>query len=320
MDRSCFDIFSQYTDENIEDVRGLNAGHINETMYIRTDEGNEYVLQSVNASLYGGSLALLEDNYLCYKAACETAGVRAGQWICPEWIRDRSGQFFYEGKNETIYRLYRYIQGDTADSTDDDADPYVIGKGLGTMHRILDFCDKSRIRAALPYLHDLSYYYEQYRAVNADPDMRDESLDEVIFENINRMLAISVPKGQVIHGDAKAGNMIVDSRRVKGFIDLDTLMQGSVFDDLADCIRSACLDAKGGVIREKADALIQGYEKGKEGHILPAQKDLIYDNVLKHRFMLGLRYYTDCLAGNLYFKENCPGESLKKARKLLTSI
>ena len=131
-------------------------------------------------------------------------------------------------------------------------------------------------------------------------------------------MSVSVPCGYLIHGDAKRGNMICRDGRVAGFIDLDTLMPGSVFDDIADCIRSC--DSRNDADPMMIVHFIHGYEEGADTMFTPDAIALIGQNTVKHRFMLGLRYYTDYLSGNVYFKEEYPGQNLARARQLFEAV
>ncbi len=302
---------AQYSVNTVTDIRPLGNGHINVSFLVTSDTGS-YVLQCLNNALYADHLAELEGNYLQYHSACERAGVRTGAWICPEWLKSRSGQFFHKDPDGKIWRLYRYIPGDTSSP----AEPFEAGEGLGRLHKILRRCDKTGVRPVLPGLHDLKSYYDKYLAV-CDGTRQVPELDRVISDNIEKMLDISVPADTIIHGDAKISNMIMRDGQVIGFIDLDTMMPGSPIDDLADCIRSCCIRDNGKIDTDMACRLLDGYETGAETELMPDMRSLALMNVQKNRFMLGLRYYTDHLTGKRYFTESYPGQNLQKARLLL---
>ncbi len=304
---------AQFTGKTVTDIRPLSGGHINESFLVTTD-ADSYVLQCLNSSLYSEHLTELEGNYLQYRAACERAGVRPGEWICPEWFKNRSGRFFHTDADGIIWRSYRLIPGD-APAQDE---LYEAGAGLGRLHRILRGCDTAAIRPILPDLHNLRAYYDKYLETGDVPG-REAGLDRAISDNIDKMLDVSVPTDAVIHGDAKISNMIMQGGNVVGFIDLDTLMPGSVYDDLADCIRSCCIRDNGEVDMAGFDMLLNGYEAGVGTKLPSDMRELALMNVMKNRFMLGLRYYTDCLTGSRYFIETRPGQNLQKAKQLLAS-
>jgi Ser/Thr protein kinase RdoA (MazF antagonist) len=183
------------------------------------------------------------------------------------------------------------------------------------MHRILQECPKDGIKGmkgikgVFGHLHDLDHYYREYRMQDSSRHPRDRELDACISSRYEYFSDITVPGRNIIHGDAKLGNMIFRNGKTVGFIDLDTIMEGSCFDDIADCMRSCRVENDG----EKIWEFLVGYEEGANISFTEDAVDLVLRNYHKNRFMLGMRYYTDYLAGNVYFRESYPGESLEKA-------
>ena len=80
---------------------------------------------------------------------------------------------------------------------------------------------------------------------------------------------------------------------------------------MADCLRSFGI----GNDEENISRFIDGYESGSNAGLTGDAVELLTMNCRRIMFMLGMRYYTDYLAGNVYFRENHPGESLEKARR-----
>ena len=309
MDIKELKIISEYIDEPVSDITEIHGGHINKTFLVTAKD--KYVLQCLNYDLYSEYTDILTDNYLSYKNACDMVS-DTDNWNCPEWLIAKNGQFFYCDDNN-IFRMYRYIKGD--DLSGKDTDPYYIGEGLGKIHRILKDCNN--IKPVHPYLYNLDYYYKQYIVLKNTLNPRIDYCDKIISDNIKDMLLIKDNETGIIHGDAKSGNMIINDNKVIGFIDLDTLMPGSPLNDMADCMRSCCSDKKYNLINEKSDSFLNGYYEGT-GYSLPDDRiRLLNQFYLRNRFMLGLRYYTDYLNGNIYFKESNAGDNLIKAKMLL---
>ncbi len=304
-------VIKAYTDEPVSRTEELAGGHINRSFLVTCSE--RYVLQCLNTEVFADHLKYIEDNYLKYRARCQKAGGEIGEWCCPEWLRDKEGQLFHRDKEGRVYRMYRYIYGDIPG----EADPYEAGAGLGKLHRLLNDLKSDEIKDVLPNLHDLSYYYDRYLEQNDSHINRDPQIDKLIDQNIRDMLRLSRPAGRVIHGDAKVSNMIMRNGKVVGFIDLDTMMWGSVFDDIADCIRSCCMKEDGGFDNDGLARLLSGYKEGAGVTFAHEDKELAKEAAMRSRFMVGLRYYTDYLAGGKYFREEYPGQDLDKARRLM---
>lgn len=322
MDDIYTDILKEYTDEHIDNIRDLTGGHINHSLIV-TAGGDRYVLQCLNPDIFADHLSDLESNYILYRTACEQSaeefGEKLAEWYCPEWVLDRDGQFFYTDEEGRIFRLYRYIEGDKAVSGPG-VDAYEVGIGLGKMTRILENCDKNRITAVFPHLHDLDYYYNRFLAVNNPVTDREPLLDKIIAGNIDEIRKTVLPAKEVIHGDAKISNMIFRDGKVVGFIDLDTFMCGSFFDDIADCMRSSCLSNNLILLKDRADLFLRGLEDGADIRVTADDRELILANLRRNCFMLGLRYYTDHLTGNKYFTEAHSGDNIDRSYRLLQSI
>jgi Ser/Thr protein kinase RdoA (MazF antagonist) len=127
---------------------------------------------------------------------------------------------------------------------------------------------------------------------------------------------------RTIHGDPKAGNIMVDTTtgRAVGIVDLDTVKPGLVHYDIGDCLRSCC--NPGGEEEERETvhfnvdlcrAVLQGYVEWAGRFLTSLDIDYIYDAVRVIAFELGLRFLTDHLEGDVYFKVTHPGHNLARA-------
>ena len=140
-------------------------------------------------------------------------------------------------------------------------------------------------------------------------------------------------KEQVIHGDPKINNIMMDSLTGKAvsIIDLDTIMSGPVHYDIGDALRSCCntageetadLDMVGFDLKH-CKAFLAGYT-GIAGRFLTGRDfDFFFDAVRLVPFELGLRFYTDFLEGNVYFRVRRQDQNLSRAMvqfKLVESI
>jgi Ser/Thr protein kinase RdoA (MazF antagonist) len=128
---------------------------------------------------------------------------------------------------------------------------------------------------------------------------------------------------RTIHGDPKVDNIMIDRATGKaiGIIDLDTVMTGLVHYDIGDCLRSGCNPV--GEDTEQLDAIhfdtalcsavLMGYLAMARDFFTENDFNYIYDSVRLISFELGLRFITDYLEGNVYFKVRHPGHNLVRA-------
>ena len=318
-DMDIINICSQFTDDVMTGIRRIGDGHINDTFYIKGEKG-EYLLQKLNPVLFGENREIIEHNYLQYAKACENISGKIKEWELPRWLKCRAGGFFCVDGNRAPWRMYTYIKGDTLKSPYSKEQIRACGEGLSKLHFILSQI-KEVPGSALPGLHDTAAYYRDYLSCREDAQKsrRDSALEAVIDDRAGRMTSLKLPENAVIHGDARIGNMLFKDGRVIAMIDLDTIMWGPRILDIADCIRSCCIN-EGRPDQELVKTLVSAYRDAgymligdDEWKILPQALELIC-------FELGLRYYTDHLRGNVYFAEDCPGRNLQKAGWLLHSL
>lgn len=136
-----------------------------------------------------------------------------------------------------------------------------------------------------------------------------------------------------IHGDPKISNVMIDDATGKGtsIVDLDTVKPGLVHYDFGDCLRSCCNPAG----EESMDlsnvyfdtdlcaAIVKGYLAHAREFLTEADRHYLYDAIRLIAFELGLRFFADYMAGDVYFKTRYDGQNLNRARvqfKLVESI
>lgn len=128
---------------------------------------------------------------------------------------------------------------------------------------------------------------------------------------------------RVVHGDPKLDNLLFDAegRRALAMIDLDTVQPGLTLHDIGDCLRSCC-NRRGEFTSESHVAfdldvcrpLLRAYADQTRELLVPAELALLFDAIRLIPFELGLRFLTDHLQGNRWFRVSAPGQNLAKAR------
>jgi Ser/Thr protein kinase RdoA (MazF antagonist) len=128
---------------------------------------------------------------------------------------------------------------------------------------------------------------------------------------------------RAIHGDPKTDNVMMDlsTRQAVSIVDLDTVKPGLVHYDIGDCLRSACNRTgedteQWETIRFDADiarAVLKGYCSVTGKFLTDNDFDYIYDSIRLIAFELGLRFLTDYLEGDVYFRVRRPDHNLVRA-------
>jgi len=329
------EICREFIQSDILGIVPFGDGHINDTYRATTSDG-VYVLQHVRKAI---DIGKLEHNYKLYAGACEAAGL-----YFPTWMKNRAGAYFFADPSGEHWRMYPWIEGEVLEAPLSEEALIACGRGLARIHATLQTISE-KPQATYPMLHDLSYYYDRYLRVIGDVGERlgvagkdsdaaghqsgaagqrcetpgDVALEALIQERITEFLELKLDKTKVIHGDPKLANILFQDGKVMAFLDFDTVMQGSLLEDVADCIRSCCLQ-DGKLDRAAARTLIQGYVTEAPELLSDAERKLLPTVVQKLFFELGLRYYTDAIAKEKSFKEKYPGYLLEKARKYFAML
>jgi len=126
-----------------------------------------------------------------------------------------------------------------------------------------------------------------------------------------------------IHGDPKVANVMIDDATGKGtcMIDLDTVKPGLVHYDFGDCLRSCCNAAGeetldlGSVVFDidLCTAIVRGYMTFARDFLTDADRNYLFDSIRLITFELGVRFFTDFLVGDRYFKVSREGQNLSRA-------
>ncbi|MBR4760614.1 MAG: aminoglycoside phosphotransferase family protein [Lachnospiraceae bacterium] len=313
MDSSIEKVLSHFFTGHFSQVRRIESGHINDTYLVTGDV--PYICQKLKGSLFDGKSQVLEDNYKKYCRAYEAVKEQIPDWSIPEWLPCRDGGLFYQDSDGSLWRVYRYIEGEVKTGIEGAEQAFSVGEGLARLHLIL--AEMSELpEPVIPHFHALSWYLEQYMSLDGKDCNRDAKLDRLIGQKAVEYMSIKLPTDQAIHGDAKLSNAIFSEEgRIICFIDMDTLMPGNTLTDLADCIRSCCIK-DGKLDRALWQEIFAGY-RSVRGDFGEDELELLPRIVQKNCFELGLRYYTDALSGNVYFEESYPGQNMEKAVRYL---
>ena len=302
------DICREFTIKDIISATPFSGGNINDTYLIESPSGR-YVLQRLQKKM---DCSKLQFNYKLYSKVCESEGI-----LYPKWLSLREGGFFFTDKEGCDWRMYVYLEGDVLSVPLSEEQCYACGYGLGRLHKVLNGLPDKPM-AVYPHLHDIDYYYGQYVDALSGKNLCEESRDKIIEETIRTMMpkVSSVPDAgeSVIHGDAKISNILFQNGKVTGFLDWDTLMTGSVNEEIADCIRSCCV-SDNTLDNAAFRALINGYRDASgAGEDITDKVAASFEKIC---FELALRYYTDAISDENHFKEKYPGYRVTRAKELI---
>ena len=310
----------------VRSLSPLGAGNINHTWLVVPEQGQPLVLQRLHPQVFTDPQAVMANMRLVTRhlAAADP----------PITFRLRTspdGADCFVDAAGCCWRLLSHI-GPARTLAPPLTAPQVraIGGLLGRFHRLVADLDPDSLADPLPDFHITPRYLAQYDTLDPRRPPRNE-LERFCADTIetHRSGAGSLEAArdrlrlQVIHGDPKSTNVLfaADEDRAIALIDLDTVKPGLLLHDLGDCLRSCCnrLGEEGEqgegelFAADLFRALLAGY-RGTAGDLLgPADRSFLVESARLISYELGLRFFTDHLAGDRYFTITRPAQNLHRA-------
>jgi len=233
-----------------------------------------------------------------------------------------------------VWRTITYVPDSSCtDVVEGAAQARELGIGLGLFHLLISDLPTTALADTLEGFHITPGYLEAYHRALVHTDRQPSSGSdhcmafirerEALCDRLERAKARGELPLRPIHGDPKINNVLLDRHtgEAVALIDLDTVKPGLVHYDIGDCLRSCCnqlgeetnqIDAVHFDL-QLADAVLEGY-LGVAGSFL-SETELRYipDAAQLISFELGLRFFSDYLTGDTYFKANHPDHNLQRA-------
>lgn len=337
------DIASQFCPSNaIASLSPLGNGRINDTYLVRlTAPDSSFVLQRINATVFPQPEAVMRNLALFAQHATEQLPQLAlpsdRRWEIPVVLSAVNDEqpFVYDSTGD-LWRAIGFIDNSiSVDSIQTVAQAEEVGIALGIFHTLVSDLPCARLTDTLPGFHITPRYLQQYDerlAAGLSPQHRENCADCMQFVEEHREVMGVLEKAKAagiltvrpIHGDPKVNNILFDrhSQRAISIIDLDTVKPGLIQYDIGDCMRSGCNLAGSNAtdlesVRfdlQNFQAILQGYCSVARSFLSERDYDYLYAAIHLIPLELGLRYLTDYLNGNIYFKVSYPEQALERAR------
>lgn len=317
------------------------SGHINDTFkaFYNVD-GHEvhYIHQRINHNIFKDVPALMENiGHVVrhQRKKFEEVGADDLDRRVLTLIPTVDGKDYYEDSEGNFWRTYVFIEDavgiDVVETTEQ---AFEAAKAFGEFqYQLADL--PVQLHDTIPNFHHTRSRYDTLmqaieedahgRACNVQAEIafvkeREQLVDVVI----DRLASGELPE-RVTHNDTKLNNVLIDNKTGKGkcVIDLDTVMPGSVLYDFGDMVRTTTNQA----VEDETDtskiwmdidyfeALVNGYLETASGFLTPKEKELLPMSGKLITFEIGLRFLTDYLEGDTYFKTHREGQNIDRCRK-----
>lgn len=316
-------------------------GHINDTYELRYKRSDgeivRYILQRINHHVFPNVQGLMSNIALICDFIREKVEKRGGDPYkeCLNIVKTVDGNTYIKTEDGNYWRCMWLIEDTEAYEIAVNGEVFKLtGKAYGNFIKMLEDFPVEKLCEVIPNFHNTKVRYNNFetalkknlskRKRECKPEIEFAiSLKQIAGKLVDLLESNQIPT-RVTHNDTKINNLLIDRETGEAVcvIDLDTIMQGSLLYDFGDGIRSGCNTA----LEDEQDVSLvhfdmdmfesftKGFIEGVGESLTKVEKDnLVYGAILM-TYECGIRFLTDFLDGDVYFKTNYPEHNLVRCR------
>ena len=299
-------------------IERLTLGHIHDTYLVSSSRVPVAILQRLNQRVFPDPRALIAN------AEIIEPHLRSSmRGLIAERIATLQREPCFIDSQGDYWRAFKYIAGSrTLASPQCETQCFAAGAAFGRFQYSLRKVREGDLRECIEGFQDLAFVMMRFRKAGMADNLGRLSDSKDVADRLSsletRVPPLSGPLG-VIHGDGKFNNLLFEESgdEVVAVLDLDTVMWHHRALDFGDLARAGSV--RGGEVDIHAEidiARLSAFAQGFRGEVadLVAQTEPLVDALLHVTFMLALRFYTDHLNGDTYFRVNQEGDNLRRAQ------
>jgi len=309
-------------------------GNVNDTYLINCRDKNEsnlYTLQRINHFVFKDPRALMNNfervtSHLLSKSIDQNHGNEV-----LTLVPALDGQSFYQDVEGDYWRMTKFIKdGKSFDVPEHDGHAFEAAKAFGQFQANLNDLGQPSLVETIPDFHNTRKRFDRFaELVKEDPVNRLSTVHALVdsFSQYKHLAdAINRPDfpSRVVHNDTKLNNVLLhkDTGKAICVVDLDTVMPGCALDDFGDLVRTAANAAsedepnlsKVKFLPSRFQSIVEGYLNGCEGMLTEREIKSLPIAPIVITYELALRFLTDYLEGDKYFKIHYQGHNLDRAK------
>lgn len=324
----------------------LASGHINDTYLIVTTEKTFFVLQRINEGVFKDVPGLISNKVNVSKHLQEKLNYLSDAELkrrVLSFVNTIEGKYYYYDTDGNYWNMMIYI-GDslTFETVNNEEIAYEGGKLFGEFLNLTSDFDATKLTEVIPNFHNMSFRYLQFEDAlkNALPERIQKAKMYIqLVANLKEEMHIlqnlkdsGEIKLRVTHNDTKISNALFDLNK-KGLcvIDTDTVMPGIVHYDFGDAIRTICNTAAEDeknidLVNFNLDyyrAYVKGFLEKTNSSLSLIEIKYLPLGAKTMIFIMALRFLTDFLNGDIYYKTEYPEHNFDRAKnqfKLIESL
>jgi len=314
-------------------IESLTEGLIHKTYKVIFADGSTIILQQINTSVFADPKKVIENYQLLFQHLLSNNGIKI-----PKPKKTTEGKDFFHDCG-LYWRAFEYIPDSYTENLPSPEKIFRAAQCYGAFVRDLFGLDPSKLTHTIPRFHDLSFRFEQFQQSKQQCKpvrmMQSRELISKIEERkhlvdfYNNLVQDPDYRIRPMHHDCKLSNILFDTHTMQAIcpIDLDTTMPGYFFSDVGDMVRSMVSEAGEDSASEKIivrkdfyDAILNGYQSGIGDALTKTELNHIHHAGLIMIYMQGIRFLTDFLSDDVYYKIAYPDQNFDRAVNQLTLL
>ncbi|MBD2317485.1 phosphotransferase enzyme family protein [Phormidium tenue] len=324
--------------KQITDIKPFGSGNINDTFLVSLQAAADqsFILQRINTKVFHDPKLVMQNmrGYTNHVRDRLQNHPLERRWDIPKILPTQQGQDYWQTESGEFWRSLSFIAGSQSfDVMENMEQAREVGYALGTFHHLTSDLAPERLADTLEGFHITPRYLRQYQEVlsrahfkrspEVDYCLKFVSDRHSLAHILEDVKAAGKLPLRTMHGDPKVNNILFDrqTQLAVSVVDLDTVKSGLVHYDIGDCLRSGCNPAGEETEQwqdvqfdtELCQGILQGYLSTARSFLTEYDYAYIYDAVRVITFELGLRFFTDYLAGNIYFHVKYPEHNLLRS-------
>ncbi len=318
-------VLEAYSLKNAE-VHSFGTGHIHQT-FLLTHAAGQYILQHFNNQVFRNPDSI-SHNHAVVLTQMDKEKL---PYVLPLPIPNEKGDLFTKVENQ-FFRLSPFVAGKCVGKVENTKQAYLAAKAFAQFIQAGIHIDAAQFQEAIPGFHDLELRYNQLLDALAKTQrtLEGELQDLIDFYQNQKPLVEEylywkkkLPL-RLTHNDTKIDNLIFseDFTQVNAVIDLDTIMGGYVYFDFGDLVRTvACTKEESStswdqiaVDSSKYEAMLKGFIEIGNGVFTPDEIESLSFGGPMMTCIMGFRFLTDYLLGNIYYTIHYPEQNFHRAK------
>lgn len=308
----------------------LGEGLIHRTYKISFTQSPAIVLQCINQTSFSQPENIINNYRLIQDHLQQHSNLQI-----PRLLQTHHNKYYWIDPEENFWRATSFMENSYARSLPENAmEVYAAAQCFASFTQALSGIDTDKFETIIPNFHNLAFRYHQFEeAILSSTVKRLLKATHIISEIRNRIALVEfyleVEKNptayptRIMHHDCKISNVLFNSNTQSVIcpVDLDTVMPGKYFSDMGDMIRtmSCTLEENSNaweLIDVKPDyyqAIVKGYTEGMGNALTPEERKHIHLPGKMLTYMQCIRFVTDFLNNDIYYKTNYPEQNLNRA-------